>query len=786
VNHSHCVCRLTHYRPYSHVPKELIERPKPFAAGVPFSDPKIAQYQELQAYRARFGRILHQAVGVFKAEKEDSSIDAVRLTIRSIGTFLTAYGVEQKAYANLWKAYSYVEKQAKVWNRQKSMPRHLWIQRMEIYHAARLRLNAQRRGRSGLDDDLIKDLVSLAISPFVKTRQIAQATLTSACALYDGVFPMIIPLLLPSLERGVDPDVMKGALYTLGSSTLRQTAVADARFLNPYILTLLRAQHQEKPTIQSLVGAVLDKAVTLLNEPMTLQQGRGPKLAIAIERLLSGLSAGSSDVDLRQRATLGVTESKAFRDKAYLELIPQVLAIAQDPATHWKYTVTAARLLKNLLRRDMATSGAVAEYFVSKIPDTQPALCAHARLATTRLLYLIKLRTLCQGSEEALFLQNGKNPLKRSIRPEVLGDNFTKNYLDSFRIPVDDKSEEDQWMQDKSSAGWLCWGENIIQSRLAKWDENPFQWESDSSEAIEAMRKYVDDPAWWKSVAENWAQEKTRTHLSADNIDVLRSFCQIYQDLPFKHLQPVMEVYLDTADKDKQRALAELLAGLLRGMKHWPGKMRAGLWEWLTPRLPKIYSGVRPDTFKYWSGFFEHTLYQRDPRRMQPMVDYLLEVGQSVDYTQDSAFELKKATALSSSLMRCLAWRFEPWADDFVKLYFGPAISSDYVDIRNLVGGNIMLLDNVRWHPSYPSPRAFLEDCLQNPEKDIMGTKGHLGEEMKRLIEMFPKWREERPSGPSASLSTYDKTGSTVARWLYTGLSDTHAPAVFSYVLPIL
>jgi proteasome activator subunit 4 len=770
------------------VPRAFVDAPAPYKSGTPLNDPNSDIYKQMLAYRARFGNILHKAIAIFRNDDEDSSIDAMRLTVRSIGTLMSRYGVEQKSYANMWKGHVHVEKQVRSWKAQKSLPRSIWIRRMEIYHAGRHRLNAQRRVRSELDDLLIKDLVMLSISPFVKIRRSAQVALGSLCVSYEGTAPMVIPLVLPSLAVGTDPDMMKGALYVLGFSSLLTFALDDARFFTPYMMTLLKAQHQEKPTIQTIVGNLLDDAIDLIREPSTMMMGQqcGAGAQSTLKLLAEDLPGASVDLELRQALARGVVASREYRDKAYHALIPQLLELCQDPTTHWKYVVTTARLIRHLLRRDVATSGAVAGYMVSKIPDPQPALRGHAQIATTRLLYIIKLRTLCKGSDEALFLQNGKNPLKRWIKPDVNGGNFTQEYLDAFRKPIDDHAEEDQWMQDKSSVGWLCWGEEVAQSRLAKWDEEAFEWEEASQEAIAAMKVYVDDPAWWKSVSDNWAQEKTRTYLSGDNIDLLRSLCQIYSDLPFQHLKPVMEQLLETTDKDKQRALAEILSGILRGMKHWSGKARAGLWEWLVPRLPKIYNSIRPDTFEYWKMCFEHVLFQRDPRRVQPLVDYLLEVGRSVDYANGSAFELKKAVSMTSSLVRCFGWRFEPWADEFIDICFNQASSSDFVEVRGIVASNILCLDNVRWHPSYDSPRSFLRDCLDNPDKDIMGKQGLLMPQFKALSARLPGWRAERPSGPQASLSLYDRTAGTILRWFYSGLSDIHAPAVFSYVLPIL
>ncbi len=49
---------------------------------------------------------------------------------------------------------------------------------------------------------------------------------------------------------------------------------------------------------------------------------------------------------------------------------------------------------------------------------------------------------------------------------------------------------------------------------------------------------------------------------------------------------------------------------------------------------------------------------------------------------------------LVSSAIRCLAWRFTPWADEFVNLYL-KNVDSDYLEVRSLISSNLMLLDNV-------------------------------------------------------------------------------------------
>jgi len=62
------------------------------------------------------------------------------------------------------------------------------------------------------------------------------------------------------------------------------------------------------------------------------------------------------------------------------------------------------------------------------------------------------------------------------------------------------------------------------------------------------------------------------------------------------------------ADRFKQRASAEVVGGIMRGLKHWPQAKQEAFWTWLQPRLPKIYAQIKPDSVNYWESVFAASL----------------------------------------------------------------------------------------------------------------------------------------------------------------------------------
>ena len=82
------------------------------------------------------------------------------------------------------------------------------------------------------------------------------------------------------------------------------------------------------------------------------------------------------------------------------------------------------------------------------------------------------------------------------------------------------------------------------------------------------------------------------THMPADMFVV-----QILEDEPFEVMKPIVEGLLEDVDQNKQRAAAEMMAGVLGGMKHWPQTKQEHIWKWCMPHLEKaLGSNLKPDT----------------------------------------------------------------------------------------------------------------------------------------------------------------------------------------------
>ena len=135
-------------------------------------------------------------------------------------------------------------------------------------------------------------------------------------------------------------------------------------------------------------------------------------------------------------------------------------------------------------------------------------------------------------------------------------------------------------------------------------------------------------------------------------------------------------------DQNKQRAAAELLAGVLGGMKHWPLEKQNKIWDWLRPFLDKILgSNVKSDTLLVWTSFLEYMFFSRDPRRVQPLVDHLFESFRTCDFNGELSLSAVKVTSFIRAFYEELSWRCTPWMDEILQRYW-QELNSEHDEVR--------------------------------------------------------------------------------------------------------
>ncbi|KAH9921997.1 uncharacterized protein BXZ73DRAFT_91690 [Epithele typhae] len=749
---------------------EMIACVEPLNAGFALSDPNDPRHQYITGLRRKFGEFLHKASVSLRQQGEENTVDAVH------GLVPIYYLQADRYQSELNIARHYAGQ--KVW------PRALYVRRARLYHAARLRWNSIERRRGMLEDSLIDDVTQWSMWHYA-TGMSSQALLESLCNSFDGVRRRCLPTLYQSLEPGTDDDRMKGALWTLNLSVFEPTLSTE------FVKNLFACQHNEKSSIQDCVASLAETSLANFGEPSQVVYNIDNRALIkATHHLRAMVTYAEIADDVLTRCETQRANRLAIHNEAVLLTTDTVLKIANNPDTHWRYAIVAVRCLRSLIRRDAPMKTEHVEYFLKNSYDSNASMRYYAQRGVMKVSRFIKLRALAQDPADIALEQN-HNPLRRKVRVEDPSREFSEVKLSEYRVPLDlDRGRTEPLLRDKLGSGWIAWSSTIDCFLVPHQTKSTFQpWEPNSEHVVAAIRSAAKDSAFWKKLSTHYSAENNSDVVVQDNLCTVKSIFQLLDDEPFTVLQPIVEELLANKDKNKQRAAAEFIAGMIGGSKHWPTDAQLKFWMWFTPHIRTIFSQKTNDTLAVWSSFFEHVFYNKDPRRLQPLVDHIMEEFNTVDFNGETTFEAVQVLCFFRALYEQLGMKFTAWVDDTLKRCWAQ-LKCEHEEVLAYISEIMAFCGKIMWrpNPSMLTPEVFVKECRTIPSVgDIMGIRGTFHEErVTELVQQFPVWRQERLPGVRAFQSTYDRVGVLICKWLFQLIHDTNAISAFDCILPLL
>ncbi|KAG6866832.1 hypothetical protein C0991_008768 [Blastosporella zonata] len=738
---------------------EMIASIDTIASGFCITNPEDPRYQYMTSLRDRFGMFLHNASVSLRQQGAENTVDAVDMLIRAVRTYLLEYGDSRDSYSVNDEQYRNEKNVARTYANQKVWPRAVYVRRARYYHSARLHWNSIDRRRGPVEDALIDDIVEWSLWHYAVIRKSSQSLLESICDVYDGTRRRALPILLQALEPGTEDDRMKGALWSLNSSFLGKYAMSEPTLSPTLIKSLLGCQHNEKPNylVYDISTPHVDKAVDEL-------------------RTTLGIRDDPEDKDLVIRArNRRIERLQLFEDAAQTN-ISTILELVKSEDIHWRYEIIATRALRILVRRDAPTSPDHLQFFLDRVRDDHPTIRYYSQRAVTKIARNIKLRTFCPTPVD-LALMLVRNPLKMKtvVRPT---HRLTSNVLAGYKKPFDPKQDiRTPLFLDRDPPGWVAWDDSVTLYLPPSPTKSAFStWDPTSQNTVEALRETVTEPEFWEEVAEHYAEENHETTISQDNASFVKSIFQLLEDEPFEALRPTLEKLIQNKDQNKQRAAAEFVAGILGGSKHWATTKQEKVWNWFKPYLKQIF-------------IQNYIFYRTDPRRVQPLVDFIVTEFKNIDYNAEMTFDAVKVLSLFRAFYEELGRKFDAWTEDALARTWAE-ISSEHDDLRAYIGEILAFTQKIKWipKPTLPTTEVFVKECRVIPQEfDIMGMRGlyHMGRVLE-LVNRFEVWRNERLPGVRAFQSTYDRVGILVCKWLYRAVHDVNAISVFDYILPLL
>ncbi|ORX56233.1 hypothetical protein DM01DRAFT_330261 [Hesseltinella vesiculosa] len=678
-------------------------------AGYAFTDPADPKTQLAREYRARLGKLLHDLVQYFSKER-DNDVESIKILVKALRLYLSERGVDKTWFERVKHGYNYSKNLFKSPGDKKRYPRSLLVLRAYIAHLQRLKHNSMRRVRTPIHDALLKDLLLLSTSSYSEIRKVSQSALGSSARCYLGSKDVLLPEILallkhqPELDPLTAKQQMKGALYLLKHRSIQLWCLRDWKYIPAFILSLCQAHHSDDLSIQELVRKLFLEYITQFYQCSF-------KLVYQQEPLTNPLH-----LKLHQKVQDRLTNHRSIHHQLTLDL---VALLQSGDKLHWRFATMAANFLELLIRVELAPTRDLANTFVRTcLLSELPAMRRIGISGVMQLLLFIKQRTFANGNEDLLIMRSTRHPLKKAKPLNAVFTNAS-NPTQAFLSLATSPTSTSSFLIDDPTVGWYAWPKEVVgYVTLEEAGQLP-EIEHDSRDAYDALVALFKSADTWKSMMDYMAQEANQKQDDRFNSSHVRLYASVFQ-MMYQHPEVIacareqLERLCSMTDqKHMQRAASELMAGLVRGTKHWPLAMTTSLWQdWLGALVTSTLTNVTPDTHTYWSTFLRCCCSRRDPRRLVPLVQAVLATG--FDPTSDAAFtEASKLTYVHSIIMG-MKWRFQPWSGDLLALYI-QNLNHPYKQVREVLGRNMNDMMQIQWIPGFASVSDALNASLSHP-----------------------------------------------------------------------
>ncbi|KAF9978770.1 hypothetical protein BGZ73_000417 [Actinomortierella ambigua] len=757
------------------------------------SDPKTVKVRKI---RHELGQVLHELMTFFSKSREDD-VENIKLLVKATGIFMANRGVDRSEEENQRRGYLYLKRTVAMPGDRKLMYRILRIRRAYGLHLQRLRLNAAGRPKTILHDSLLEDLAEFSLGRYTEVRKAAQQALVKSLKCFQGAKALVLPKLLKALESdNQDSDRMKGALFLLSTRSLMLPLLRDWKYAPDYICRLINAHHQDKPSIQMQIRRNFMEYLTNLTN-LSLRVLVGTSLLQARSHFAAAHRL-EADPDVTSRLAAKVKTRRLNDHKAFDNLMAFLTESARSPTLHWRYQTMAISVLEVLNRPEFAPSPELTEYYTRAVLSEMSPIRRIAISSLTTVLVHIKLRTFAKDDVYSLVVRKSSNPLRRTVTlPDDLPDNFTWEYLKKSVTEIDETHPESSLLDDSVATGWLVWPKTF-KAYLPRANDFEFpEIEQDSQAAYSILETVFSQKAFWTSLMTFMSQEPARSDahdtFTSEHARLYKSIFGLWEDRFLfggnnDLVAPIAErLCQQTDDKNCQRAAAELMAGLIRGSKHWRKPALDRLWHWAIPLLKRTLQSCTPDALTYWERFVHYSCAQRDPRRVLPLISLIF--GTPLDVDSTAAFaEAKNLYFTNAVRLRC-SWRISSLTPSLRVTLLGH-VAHPYKQVREILGMVLNGLFQDAFHPSYKNVRELLLDHQTHQPENVESTRlmSGLDERSRRQIialkDSLEKWRAERVPSAQGS-SPYSNAGKTVLSWMNAALSGARIQATYGLLYPL-
>jgi proteasome activator subunit 4 len=611
---------------------------------------------------------------------EDDTKSIVCLA-KILSCILADFGTTKQKVDQSFKSFQFTKKS--LGDRLRKNKQHLrpvLISRVYLQHEQRM-VEQGLHTMTALHHKLIKRLQTLSISAYPEVRMRSQEALSLVAKSYRfGIRSVVSDM--PQYLRP-DPNItheqFKGALYILKMPVMASTYLHKLDLITQLLPAIITSGHSEKPSILSLVTEV---------ETNIIKQATGYQLHFEVSDKAIALAASLGSQLSREELAEGekyIQSLNKGRMKLYDDAVDKMVDLFENGNLTWRFAGFCIQFL-----------GIILMHWQHPYPPKAVSIIVDCLVHDTLNVRKIAIKTFTN------YLWLMKKPVKKipldfrtvagTDKPVacVPGEREDNEWLlfDAKKVP----KTSDEWNKfpfvDKSYIGYYTWAKNC--TLYAPLDQQPRltrSREEMSEGEIVVYDKFSSEEFVSKLFGYLSMEEKKGVDcFNKSRMEIFQRLSKVFGNSLLPQLVPHLQELAISSNENKQRCACEVIAGIVRGSKHWTFEMVKGLQDFLEPLLMRVLASITEETIGDWSVWASEVAADRDPHRIHWILELLAD--NPLKETNGTFKDFSQLCVLQTALAQ-QEWRIGRFHTDlFEKLR--PHLGHPFKTVRDILGRVLM------------------------------------------------------------------------------------------------
>ncbi|KZC11232.1 Proteasome activator complex subunit 4 [Dufourea novaeangliae] len=506
----------------------------------------------------------------------------------------------------------------------KGLIRPFVLQRAEIQHETRV--VSQYFNLTETHKKIIFELLTLSTSRYANVRSQAQWSLFRALQEFTYSYTLIIPQLIDILRKDVEDhhDAYKGVLYILfGPQEEPIIMKSDWKMLRSLWPAIVLSKTSEKLSVVRLK----ENLVETINK-------RFLKITIKFEVPETCLAIASKLWTTEPRPNLpkpteneigeGLKASKELEQSnldAYNGLVDELLNALLEKNLHWRHRLMAMNFIRDLVYPTQTYPVKVVRYFLGALIHDS---LQERKIAIKVVVYILK--QLKRKHPKILIDPPTLSDRSKKLVPGGRSDNVWLQYNYETRPLTAEQWDEPRYVHN-THVGYYMWPTKI--EIYAPSSEQPCLDPSvrNLTEHEKEVDHFFNDPRNIEKLIRFFSLEekKGKDKFNCYRFLLFQGLFRNHGIVYLKHLLPHLYNLVTDKQESSQRCAAEMIAGIIRGSKHWPFDMVREMWDSLLPIVRLALANITVESVIDWGVCFAKSQQRRDPNRHHWLLECLLE-----------------------------------------------------------------------------------------------------------------------------------------------------------------